>query len=240
MAADEVRVVRKGFRRVRAWSVAGGVIAALVGFMIVAFLRGPDPFRQQLEASTEGDLARILASLSTESQSLEEQLTALKLELAQMQNSADAQDVRSSELTSQLNAAKVLAGTTEVSGPGIEVIIDDPKHVATYDLLLSLVTELRDAGAEAIAMNDIRIGVASSFTSEGGSIRLDSTPINAPYTVKAIGPGAAMEGGLKIPGGSIDSLKAEDGIHVDVHGAESLRLPAVRTTPTFRSAQPSP
>ena len=45
---------------------------------------------------------------------------------------------------------QILAGTTAVEGPGIEIRIQDPAGNVTADLLLDAVEELRDAGAYAL------------------------------------------------------------------------------------------
>ena len=57
----------------------------------------------------------------------------------------------------------MLAGTVPVTGPGLVVTVEDPNGSVTYDTLIDIVQELRDAGAEAVAVNDIRIGVATAF-----------------------------------------------------------------------------
>lgn len=234
----EVRIVRPGLKRLRPWTVASVLVAALLAYLLVGYLRGPDPFRRQLEVASEGDLARILSSLSSESQSLEEELSALKVELANLQNASASQDVKAEEASSQLNALLVLAGTTKVNGPGIEIIIEDPLKHVTFDSLLGTVEELRDAGAEAIAINDHRFGNRSALSTANSVILMDNVPLVAPFRIRAIGPATALEGGLKIPGGSLDTLKAENGVAVDVHQVEEIALPPISNPPSFRAAIP--
>jgi len=214
------------------------VAAAIVSFVAVSQLRGPDRFREQLRTESEGDLARILASLSSESSALQEELGALKVDLANLANSSQSEETAAAEATAQLNSLRILAGTVPATGPGLQMAVDDPASQVTYDALLDAVQELRDAGAEALACNGRRIGVASSFSQSGNRIMLDGFVLPAPYVLSAIGPASTMEGGLEIPGGALDTLRALRNVRVDVTRAESITVPALENPPTFRVARP--
>lgn len=230
---------RRYLPRAGTWSIFALVVAALVSFLAVGQqLGGPDKFRQQLDAESEGDLTRILASLSTEATNLQDELSALKVELATLQSSSEVSGAAAAASTAQLNALQVLSGTVPVEGPGIELSIADPHGAVGYDSLVDAVQELRDAGAEALSCNGHRIGATSSFTQANGVVSLDGEELHGPYVLSAIGPAPTMEGGLKIPGGSIDSLRAISGVTVDVRRSTSLQLPALSRLPTFRSATP--
>ena len=65
----------------------------------------------------------------------------------------------------------ILAGTVPATGPGVTITIDDPDGAVTRPTLLDGVEELRDAGAEAIEINDsVRVVASTSFTDgDGGS-----------------------------------------------------------------------
>ncbi len=233
-----IQVVQRRASRIQLRSVLLVLVAGLVSFMAVGQLRGPDPLREQLNAESEGDLARILASLSSESTALQQELASLKVELANLQSSSQAGGDASAEAQQQLNALRVLSGEVAVTGPGLEVVIDDPNNQVTFDALVDAVQELRDAGAEALAINGRRIGVASSFGQKDNRITLDGVVLPTPYTLSAIGPASTMEGGLKIPGGALDTLRAINGATTDVHRSTTLNLPALEQRPTFRAARP--
>ena len=59
----------------------------------------------------------------------------------------------------------ILAGTVAAEGPGIVVTIDGVDDAA---LLLDTVQELRDAGAEAIQLGDVRVVASTYFTQAPG------------------------------------------------------------------------
>lgn len=210
---------------------AVAIVAAVVGFLLVSQLRGQERFTQRLEAESEGDLARILASLNTESDSLRDEIASLKLQLLTLQNSTERDDAAVRAAREQLDALRVLAGTVAAHGPGIIVEIEDPRHSLTYATMVDVVQELRDAGAEAIAVSDVRVGVASAFSPSAEGVTLDGVTLRPPYRVIAIGQPDTLEAGLRIPGGIIDTLSASKGVRVSVQRQADVQVPALREPP---------
>jgi uncharacterized protein YlxW (UPF0749 family) len=225
-------------------ALAGGpvfvlVVTGLVGFLLVSQFRGTQRFSQRLSAESEGDLARILASLSTEADSLRDEISALKLQLVALEASSRSDEASAKAAEDQLQALQVLAGTVPVAGPGITLDIQDPGGTVGYDTLIDVVQELRDAGAEAVAVNGQRVGVSSAFaTAPGGKVTLDGVVLTPPFRVSAIGQPATLESGLKIPGGALDALAALKDVHVELQRSARLDLPPLAKPPTFRAAHP--
>ncbi len=117
-------------------------------------------------------------------------------------------------------------------------IVDDPEHSLRYDALIDLVQELRDAGAEALAVNGQRIGASSAFFTQSGAIALDGSALHPPYRVVAIGDPATLEAGLTIRGGAVETLTAARGVHVNLDRQSDVTLPALARPPTLRAAHP--
>jgi uncharacterized protein YlxW (UPF0749 family) len=232
----------RGAERLRTW--VGGpllvlLVTGLVGFLLVSQMRGTERFRQRLQAESEPDLTRILASLSTEADNLRDEISSLDLQLLTLQNSTQREATAVGAAQEQMRSLQVLAGTVAVTGPGISLVIQDPRSSVAYDTLIDIVQELRDAGAEAVAVNDQRVGVASSFSERDGRVALDGTVLVAPYRVTAIGSASTLDGGLKIPGGAVDALEALRGVSTTVDRDASLQIPALAKAPSFRVARPS-
>jgi uncharacterized protein YlxW (UPF0749 family) len=214
------------------------VVTGLVGFLLVSQLRGTQRFSQRLAAENEGDLARILASLTTEADALRDEIGTLKLQLRDLETSSRTDEAAAKSAEEQLAALEVLAGTVPVAGPGIALTIEDRALNVGYDTMIDIVQELRDAGAEAIAVNGQRVGVASAFAERGEDVTLDGTTLRPPFHVAAIGQPATLEGGLKIPGGVLDTLAALKDVSVDLQRSTRLDLPALARPPAFRTARP--
>ena len=214
------------------------LVTGMVGFLLISQIRGSQGFRQQLQAEDEGDLTRILASLSTEADSLRDEISTLKLQLLTLQTSNQRDASAAAAADDQRKALEVLSGTVPVTGPGITLNIEDPSGAVAYDTMIDIVQELRDAGAEAIGINDVRVGVTSSFSERDGHVVLDDAVLNAPFHVNAIGQGSTLEGGLKIPGGAIDTLTSLRDVHTTVLRTAKLVIPALARAPAFRVARP--
>lgn len=214
------------------------LMTVLAGFLLAGQVRGDQRIEQPLEAETEEDLARILASLNSEADALREEISALRLQLVELENSTEREGAAAEAAAAQLRALQVLSGTVPVRGPGVTVVIRDTEAAVGYANLIDVVQELRDAGAEAIAINDRRIGAASAFGERGDSITLDGEVLVAPYRVRAIGHPQTLDGGLKIPGGAVDTLSALRDVSVVVSRETALVLPALAETPSFEVARP--
>lgn len=214
------------------------VAAAVVGFLLVGQLQGPRRESPPLEAESEGDLARILSDLNAEADALQSEIAELKVQLGELRRSSRDESAAAEAAAEQLRNLQVLAGTTPVTGPGVLVTIADPNQLLTYDTMIDIVQELRDAGAEAVAVNGNRIGVASAFAERDGGITVDGVAVAAPFRIVAIGQPATLEGGLKIPGGAVDAVSTVRGVRVTVAKQAKVDLPALARPPEFDVAEP--
>jgi uncharacterized protein YlxW (UPF0749 family) len=222
--------------------VAARALVALsvgvVGFLVAAQLGTTRGGTENLAAESESDLTRIFSSLNEESAALRDEISQLRLELAALQSSAERDRLARDAAQRQLTDLQILAGVVPARGPGVAVRIADPNGVFEFELLLDLVQELRDAGAEAIAVNGRRVGGTTAFSARGAAVTVDGQEVAQPYEVLAIGDPATLEVGLKIPGGAIDTLDALEGTKVSIERRSDVRVPALEQPPTFKSARP--
>lgn len=218
--------------------VGVAVVAALVGFLVVGQLRGQVRFSQRLAAESEGDLARILASLTAEADRLRDERTALELELAALESSSARDEETVAAARRQLDNLEVLAGLVPAHGPGVVLTVADPRGALGYETLIDVVQELRDAGAEAIAVNGRRVGATTSFGEGDDGLLVDTVVVTPPYRVVAIGRPETLEAGLAIPGGVLDTLRTTPGVTAGVVRVDDVTVPALALPPAFRVARP--
>lgn len=226
------------------WSGPAGralvvVAAAGVGFLLVSQLRTQHSTSERLQVESEQDLTRIFAGLNEEADALRDEITELRIQLQLLGSSTQRDAIARQTATRELDDLEVLAGLAPAAGPGVVVRIDDPAGAVGFDRLLGIVQELRNARAEAVAVNGIRVGASSAFDGARGTVQLDGAPLSAPYTVLAIGDPSTLEGGLRIPGGAVDTLTALVRVGVTVERQGDVRVPALRRTPGFRLARPA-
>ena len=113
---------------------------------------------------------------------------------------------------SELEQVNMLLGKTDVEGEGIEVTLrekeDDEIARINADDLLLIVNALKQAGAEAISINDERIVNMSDIVDINGTfIKVNGKRILAPYIIKAIGNQSYLESALIGNGGHVDDMR---------------------------------
>ncbi|HEY8302858.1 MAG TPA: DUF881 domain-containing protein [Jatrophihabitans sp.] len=140
--------------------------------------------------STVTDLTRTAAGLSAELERVRSRALA-----------------GSGRLVRTLDREQLLAGLTAVHGPGLEVTLAEPKtsstptdaagratrgptttpHILIDRDVRSVVNQLWSDGAEAIAVNGIRLTTTSAIRFAGDAVLVDLLPISSPYRIDAIG-----------------------------------------------------
>lgn len=125
----------------------------------------------------------------------------------------------------ELTEAKRNFGLTNVEGEGIIVTLSDTEE-RTYLAkdLLDLINELRDAGAEAISINNQRItNITDVVDISTKYIRINSEYISSPYVIKAIGDSTYLKSALTIKNGYID-IKEKDKYKIKIEEKANIKI----------------
>jgi uncharacterized protein YlxW (UPF0749 family) len=193
----------------------------------------------RLAAERPDDLTRILAALNDEADRLARQVSALRVKLLRYRGSTRSDELALRDARESLADLQVLSGSVPVEGPGLEIVIDDPDGRVGWEALLDLVQELRDAGAEAVAVNGVRV-VASTWLGPGdtGAV-VDGELVSPPYRFQAIGPADGLEEAMDIPGGPLSVIAAQPRTGTELRPSERLSLPAATGDLSFRYARPA-
>jgi uncharacterized protein YlxW (UPF0749 family) len=142
--------------------IAAAVVAGAVGLVvgIQAGESGTDRIGRLAQERPE-DLTRILSDLNVEADRLARQVAELRVRLERYRDAATGSDVAVRDARRMLRDLEVLSGAVPVEGPGVSVTITDPSGAVGWDLMLDLVQELRDAGAEAVAIDEVRVAAST-------------------------------------------------------------------------------
>ncbi|MDQ1483096.1 MAG: hypothetical protein QOF35_1172, partial [Actinomycetota bacterium] len=124
-------------------------------------------------------------------------------------------------------------------GPGIRITIADPDVKATSPVLLDAIQELRDAGAEAIQVDDVRIVASSHFGQGANGLEIDGKRVKQPYTITAIGDPTTMSSAMEIPGGLSENIRGL-GATIGITQAKELTVGALHLLSEPRYARPVP
>jgi uncharacterized protein YlxW (UPF0749 family) len=106
-------------------------------------------------------------------------------------------------------------------------------------MLLDAIEELRDAGAEAIQVGDVRIVASSSFGPAGSGVAIDGNKLSQPYVILAIGDAQTMSSAMEIPGGLSENVR-QLGASITVTQRSDLTVGALHALREPRYARPVP
>lgn len=144
----------------------------------------------------------------------------------------------SSKLQEELKTLNSLIGSIDVKGKGVVITVADNSNVTSETVgifdnisnylihdkdLLTLVNELKNAGAEAISINDERIINTTSITCDGNVVLINDNKISSPFVIKAIGSQEAILGAIQRPGGYLERLE-EYGLVTSVEKQENITI----------------
>jgi uncharacterized protein YlxW (UPF0749 family) len=234
---------RKGW----ATCLALAAFGIALGLLLVAQLRTQVAVR---EAVSRQDWAFAVADLVDSNARLREEIALLQAELDQFPEGSEgrtSEGIRGAapttegnpvlqSLVDEVNYLRIVNGLVAVSGPGIEVQVSGPVSVVD---LYDLTNELRNAGAEALALNGLRLAAWSALTSDGQSVIVDGVAIPSPYYLQAIGEVNTLEAALLRPGGLVDLLnQVGKAISITVVRHDRLTLPIYDQPVQWHYARP--
>lgn len=165
-----------------------------------------------IETMRETELRSELANWKEKYEEVQEKLNDTNSKIdeykRQMSSKEDAQKL----LEQELKESEKFVGYTDVQGEGIIITLKDNdfRNIERFDLI-SLINELKLAGAEAISINDERVVTNTDVALVNNSIILvNSRRISGPYVVKAIGDKKYLESAITIKGGFLDEMRASE------------------------------
>ena len=189
-----------------------------------------------------------LNQLTKEKESAKKDLIAIENKINKIENKKAEEDIVMKNLISNLEKSKIEAGFFDVSGQGAIITIKEPVITDEYqndtidtvsrcDLLLQVVNKLKDAGAEAISINEQRIIAITEINPFGNVIKINGLETASPYTIKAIGDSKVMEARLTISRGILESVRNE-GLEVDIKKKEKVLIGRYNSQLKFKFAKP--
>lgn len=165
-----------------------------------------------IETMRETELRSELAVWKGKYEEVEVKLQETNSKIQEYKNQMSSEQNAAQLLKQELQESEKFLGYTNVKGQGIVITLEDNdfKNVERFDLI-SLVNELKLAGAEAISINDERIVNNSDIALINYRIiMVNGRRISGPYVVKAIGDKKYLESAITIKGGYLDEIKASE------------------------------
>lgn len=142
-------------------------------------------------------------------------------------------------LQEEKESYKKIAGYTDLEGEGIVVLMSDSlwekgefqsinEFIIHDEDVYQIIWDLRNAGAEAISLNDERILFnESKIICNGPTIRVNDQLFSQPFIIKAIGPRKALQAAINVHGSYADKLK-QKGVFIEANTSIMVEIPAYK------------
>jgi uncharacterized protein YlxW (UPF0749 family) len=209
-------------------------VAIVIGVLLVGQLRSQArPI--ELSSLSAQELSALIETLSARNVELGDALADLREQIRSYEV-ATVQGQSTLDLTArEVETISAFAGLQAVEGQGIILTIDgsfDPTAVN------DIIYELRGAGAEAIAVDDIRITARSVAVLGAGTIDIDGRSMGRTIEIRAIGSPEGLQNALIRPGGILTLLEQSVNAQTQIELATELVVPATERDLSPQTAQP--
>ena len=198
-------------------------VAALLGVLVVGQLRGQAGV-PGLSALTATELTQLIANLTTRNDQLRAEIAGLARQEANLEEARNRGETTVDELTSDLARIRAWAGLTPVTGQGIAITVTGP---IGGDGIEELLNELRNAGAEAIAVDGVRVVAGTVVAGAPGALSVENAALGDAFEIRAIGSPQILTGTLTRTGGVVAQVGATyPDARLTVTPVETMTLPA--------------
>lgn len=185
------------------------------------------------------ELVELLRSLDAANERISTQVSELTVTRNDLLSSTKRTEEAERQARKRANDLSILAGSAGASGPGITLTIDDPDAKIDAAALLNAVQELRDAGAEVIAVNgSARVVAQTYFLDDDNGIRVGGREVKRPFVIEAIGDPSTMSEAVRFRGGLADKVQSRGGT-LNVSTNDKITITALADVKRPEYAQPS-
>ena len=189
-----------------------GIVCALLGFLLTyQFKIINNKEKNIIENYNQNDIMAEIDGLKKEKEELQKNNDSLNKRLKEMEDAAASKGDVNNKIKEQLDKTRMILGTEEVKGPGIILSITpksplltskDPEYISEKEII-HILNLLAFSGAEAIAVNDIRITPQTGIKNASNFIWIGNNERISPkekLTIKVIGNQDNLIKGIDFPG----------------------------------------
>lgn len=229
------RLLRVGRPRATRANLLGALLAIALGAAIAAQVQLTN--ERDLGQLSQSDLVRVLDDVSVRAARLDQQVRELETTRDRLKSGVGTTAEAIEQAQKRVDTLGILAGTIGARGTGIVLTISDPDRAVTGPIVLDVIQELRDAGAEAIDVGGVRV-VASSFVGDNaGTLSIDGIPVDRPVVIKAIGDTNTLASAMTIPGGIVETVR-QKGANATVMNRTSTEITSLHQPRAMTHAKP--
>lgn len=204
-----------------------GILCLILTFAITVQLRVSSLSESESSQTKITDkLKDEIFRLNVENVKLAEKFQNTTSELDDARNQAAQNDSSSKDTSELIKKYTIVSGKTDVTGQGIIIKYKPSDNEAKADMvkdLRDIVNEIKNAGAEAIEINNQRIVGTTAIEMVKNKIEINDTEVSENFIIKAIGDSNLMYSGLIRPGGTIENIK-ESGVSIEINSENAIKI----------------
>jgi uncharacterized protein YlxW (UPF0749 family) len=214
------------------------VLLALLGFAAAVQVRATAS-DDEFTGARQADLIDLINTLTLATD-------RANADIAELERTRDSLRDESAATRTALDLARdrvanlsVLAGTVPAVGPGVQltVTVGTGAGIGT-DQLLEGIQELRDAGAEAIEVNQrVRVVAQTGIEDSPDGLVVDGVQLRPPYVLDVIGDRDTLTTAVQFQGGFGDAVEDVGGT-LTVTPRDRVSVESVREPPDLQYAEP--
>ena len=222
------------------WSrsqAVAGVLLGVLGFGAAVQVRavGSD---DQFTGARQAELIALINGLSAETDRAEQEIRELQATRDSLRDDAESTRTALELAREQAETLGILAGTVPAVGQGVRITVAPGEGGIGTDQLLNGLQELRDAGAEAVELNDaVRVVAQTGIQDSPEGLLVGGVPLRPPYVLDVIGAPDTLATAVDFSGGFRDTVEAVGG-RVSVARVPEVEVTTTRQLPENRFAEP--
>ena len=182
----------------------------------------------ELEIMRESELKTEITTLKTKYEEVEAKIEETNSKILEYEQAITDGNEAAILQQKELKETEDLLGKNSVTGEGIVITLTNTgKSSVKASDLIELINILKDAGAEAISVNEQRLIYSSYIVTLNGTsyLSIDGNRIVAPFTVKAIGNTTYLESAIAQKKYGYVDKKIKEGKQVTLERLTSVIIP---------------
>jgi uncharacterized protein YlxW (UPF0749 family) len=215
-----------------------GVLLALLGFAAVVQVRATVT-DDEFTGARQSDLISLITTLTLATDRANADIAELQQTRDALRDESEATRTALELARERVDTLSVLAGTVPAVGPGVRLTVagGDVAAIGT-DQLLEGIQELRDAGAEAIEVNQrVRVVAQTGIEDSADGLVVDGVALRPPYVLDVIGDSDTLATAVEFQGGFADAVEQVGGT-LTVTPRDEVSVESVHEPPDLQYAEP--
>jgi uncharacterized protein YlxW (UPF0749 family) len=207
--------------------LAVGLVLALLGFLVVVQARSQAQDQGLAQLSVQ-DLTELAANVTARNNQLRTEIQTLQQQQQSVAAAVERGDTSISQVRSDLTHVLAWSGALGVRGVGVQITVDGQLPA---DAVGRLINELRNAGAEAIAINGIRVVPGVVVLGDPGALTIGGAPVQGTLVLVAVGQPETLAGSLSRAGGLIAQFTSQyPSVSVEIQPEDLVTVPPTQRT----------